>query len=61
MKFTMKNSVYENITGIKNFINGLKVFTNSATTSNEYNTTGKINTTNYAAPIIFGSNSGKVW
>ena len=57
----VKNSVYENITGIKNFINGLKVFTNSATTSNEYNTTGKINTTNYAAPIIFGSNSGKVW
>lgn len=57
----VKNSVYENITGIKNFINGLKVFTNSATTSNEYNTTGKINITNYAAPIIFGSNSGKVW
>ena len=42
-------------------MNGLKVFTNSATTSNEYNTTGKINITNYAAPIIFGSNSGKVW
>lgn len=57
----VKNSVYEDITGIKNFINGLKVFTNSATTSNEYNTTGKINITNYAAPIIFGSNSGKVW
>ena len=57
----VKNSIYENITGIKNFINGLKVFTNSATTSNEYNTTGKINITNYAAPIIFGSNSGKVW
>lgn len=57
----VKNSVYENITGIKNFINGLKVFTNSATTSNEYNTTGKINITNYAAPIIFGSNTGKVW
>ena len=57
----VKNSVDENITGIKNFMNGLKVFTNSATTSNEYNTTGKINTTNYAAPIIFGSNSGKVW
>lgn len=57
----VKNSVYENITGIKNFMNGLKVFTNSATTSNEYNTTGKINITNYAAPIIFGSNSGKVW
>ena len=57
----VKNSVYENITGIKNFVNGLKVFTNSATTSNEYNTTGKINITNYAAPIIFGSNSGKVW
>lgn len=57
----VKNSVYENITGIKNFINGLKVFTNSATTSNEYNTTGKINITNYAAPIIFGSNSDKVW
>ena len=57
----VKNSVNENITGIKNFINGLKVFTNSATTSNEYNTTGKINITNYAAPIIFGSNSGKVW
>ena len=57
----VKNSVDENITGIKNFINGLKVFTNSATTSNEYNTTGKINITNYAAPIIFGSNSGKVW
>lgn len=55
----VKNSVDENITGIKNFMNGLKVFTNSATTSNEYNTTGKINTTNYAAPIIFGSNSGK--
>lgn len=57
----VKNSVYENITGIKNFMNGLKVFTNSATTSNEYNTTGKINITNYAAPIIFGSNSGKTW
>ncbi len=57
----VKNSVDENITGIKNFINGLKVFTNSATTSNEYNTTGKINITNYAAPIIFGGNSGKVW
>lgn len=57
----VKNSVYENITGIKNFMNGLKVFTNSATTSNEYNTTGKINITNYAAPIIFGSNSDKVW
>lgn len=57
----VKNSVIENITGIKNFINGLKVFTNSATTSNEYNTTGKINITNYAAPITFGSNSGKAW
>lgn len=57
----VKNSVYEDITGIKNFMNGLKVFTNSATTSNEYNTTGKINITNYAAPIIFGSNSDKVW
>lgn len=57
----VKNSVDENITGIKNFMNGLKVFTNSATTSNEYNTTGKINITNYAAPIIFGSNSGKTW
>lgn len=57
----VKNSVNENITGIKNFMNGLKVFTNSATTSNEYNTTGKINITNYAAPIIFGSNSSKVW
>ena len=57
----VKNSVYEDITGIKNFVNGLKVFANSATTSNEYNTTGKINITNYAAPIIFGSNSGKVW
>lgn len=57
----VKNSVNENITGIKNFMNGLKVFTNSATTSNEYNTTGKINITNYAAPIIFGSNSGKIW
>lgn len=57
----VKNSVNENITGIKNFMNGLKVFTNSATTSNEYNTTGKINITNYAAPIIFGSDSGKVW
>lgn len=57
----VKNSVYENITGIKNFINGFKVFTNSATTSNEYNTTGKINHTDYAAPIIFGTNSGKVW
>ena len=42
-------------------MNGLKVFTNSATTSNEYNTTGKINITDYAAPIIFGSNSDKVW
>ena len=57
----VKNSVDENITGIKNFMNGFKVFTNSATTSNEYNTTGKINITNYAAPIIFGSNSSKVW
>lgn len=57
----VKNSVNENITGIKNFMNGFKVFTNSATTSNEYNTTGKINHTDYAAPIIFGSNSGKVW
>ena len=57
----VKNSVDENITGIKNFMNGLKVFTDSATTSNEYNTTGKINITNYAAPIKFGSNSGKVW
>lgn len=57
----VKNSVNENITGIKNFMNGLKVFTNSATTSNEYNTTGKINITNYAAPIIFGSNSNKSW
>ena len=57
----VKNSVGENITGIKNFMNGLKVFTNSATTSNEYNTTGKINITNYAAPIIFGSNSDKAW
>lgn len=57
----VKNSVNEDITGIKNFMNGLKVFTNSATTSNEYNTTGKINITNYAAPIIFGSNSDKVW
>lgn len=57
----VKNSVNENITGIKNFMNGLKVFTNSATTSNEYNTTGKINITNYAAPIIFGSNSDKTW
>lgn len=57
----VKNSVDENITGIKNFMNGFKVFTNSATTSNEYNTTGKINITNYAAPIIFGSNSGKAW
>lgn len=56
----VKNSGYEDITGIKNFINGLKVFTNSATTSNEYNTTGKINITNYAAPIIFGSNADKV-
>lgn len=56
----VKNSIYENITGIKNFINGLKVFTNSATTSNEYNTTGKINHVDYAAPIIFGTNSGKV-
>lgn len=57
----VKNSVNENITGIKNLMNGFKVFTNSATTSNEYNTTGKINYTNYAAPIIFGTNSGKVW
>lgn len=57
----VKNSVNENITGIKNFMNGFKVFTNSATTSNEYNTTGKINHTDYAAPIIFGTNSGKVW
>ena len=57
----VKNSVDENITGIKNFMNGFKVFTNSATTSNEYNTTGKINHTDYAAPIIFGTNSGKVW
>ncbi len=57
----VKNSVTENITGIKNFMNGFKVFTNSATTSNEYNTTGKINHTDYAAPIIFGTNSGKVW
>lgn len=57
----VKNSVDENITGIKNFMNGLKVFTSSATTSNEYNTTGKIDITNYAAPIIFGSNSGKAW
>lgn len=57
----VKNSVNENITGIKNFMKGLKVFTDSATTSNEYNTTGKINITNYAAPIIFGSNSSKVW
>lgn len=57
----VKNSVDENITGIKNFMNGLKVFTNSATTSNGYNTTGKINYTDYAAPIIFGTNSGKVW
>lgn len=57
----VKNSVDENITGIKNFMNGFKVFTNSATTSNEYNTTGKINYTDYAAPIIFGTNSGKVW
>lgn len=57
----VKNSVDENITGIKNFMNGFKVFTNSATTSNEYNTTGKINHTDYAAPIIFGSNSGKAW
>lgn len=57
----VKNSVNENITGIKNFMNGLKVFTNSATTSNEYNTTGKINITNYAAPIIFGCNSDRVW
>lgn len=56
----VKNSVNENITGIKNFMNGFKVFTNSATTSNEYNTTGKINHTDYAAPIIFGTNSGKV-
>ena len=57
----VKNSVDENITGIKNFMNGFKVFTNSATTSNEYNTTGKINHTDYAAPIIFGTNSGKAW
>lgn len=57
----VKNSVEENITGIKNFMNGFKVFTNSATTSNEYNTTGKINHTDYAAPIIFGTKSGKVW
>lgn len=57
----VKNSVDESITGIKNFMNGFKVFTNSATTSNEYNTTGKINHTDYAAPIIFGTNSGKVW
>lgn len=57
----VKNSVNENITGIKNFMNGFKVFTNSATTSNEYNTTGKINHTDYAAPIIFGTNSGKTW
>lgn len=57
----VKNSVDENITGIKNFMNGFKVFTNSATTSNEYNTTGKINHADYAAPIIFGTNSGKVW
>lgn len=57
----VKNSVDENITGIKNFMNGFKVFTNSATTSNEYNTTGKINHTDYAAPIIFGTNSDKVW
>ena len=57
----VKNSVYEDITGIKNFINGFKAFTNSATTSNEYNTTGKINYTDYAAPIIFGTNTGKVW
>lgn len=57
----VKNSVDENITGIKNFLNGFKVFTNSATTSNEYNTTGKINLADYAAPIIFGTNSGKVW
>lgn len=57
----VKNSVDENITGIKNFINGFKVFKNSATTSNEYNTTGKINHTDYAAPIIFGTNSDKVW
>lgn len=56
----VKNSVNENITGIKNFMNGFKVFTNSATTSNEYNTTGKINHVDYAAPIIFGTNSGKV-
>lgn len=57
----VKNSVDENITGIKNFMNGFKVFKNSATTSNEYNTTGKINHTDYAAPIIFGTNSDKVW
>ena len=57
----VKNSVNENITGIKNFMNGFKVFTNSATTSNEYNTTGKINHTDYAAPIIFGTNLGKAW
>jgi hypothetical protein len=42
-------------------MNGFKVFTNSATTSNEYNTTGKINHTDYAAPIIFGTNSDKTW
>ena len=57
----VKNSVDENITGIKNFMNGFKVFTNSATTSNKYNTTGKINYTDYAAPIIFGTNSDKAW
>lgn len=57
----VKNSVNENITGIKNFMNGFKVFTDSATTSNEYNTTGKINHVDYAAPIIFGTNSSKVW
>lgn len=57
----VKNSVDENITGIKNFMNGFKVFKNSATTSNEYNTTGKINHTDYAAPIIFGTISDKVW
>lgn len=57
----VKSSFNENITGIKNFINGVKAFENSATTSNEYNTTGKINYSDYAAPIIFGTNSGKTW
>lgn len=57
----VKSSFNENITGIKNFINGVKAFANSATTSNEYNTTGKINYSDYAAPIIFGTNSGKTW